>query len=205
MSVDSDVGYTVDARDAIITVNEAWVAFAAANDGVPLLPPAILGRSLWDFIADRTTILVYRRLFERVRAGSGPVRFTFRCDAPALRRLLEMSIAIEPADALRFVVRPVRVEDRPAVQLLEPTEPTGPRSDAVLRMCGWCKRIPDPSGRWMEIEAALPLLTLFEQTALPATSHVMCEECHRVMMGAIDDPVSAAVGRVGVGTLPSVS
>ncbi|MEO8257680.1 MAG: hypothetical protein ABI868_10095 [Acidobacteriota bacterium] len=85
MPAESDVAYTLDASDTIIAVNDAWIAFAAANDGVPLLPPAILGRSLWDFIADHTTILLYRRLFERVRAGVGPVRVTFRCDAPARR------------------------------------------------------------------------------------------------------------------------
>ena len=202
MPEESDVAYTLDASDAIIAVNDGWTAFATANDGVPLLPPAILGRSLSDFIADRTTILLYRRLFERVRAGISPVRFTFRCDAPAVRRLLEMSIVMQPAGALQFVVRSLRVEDRPAVLLLDPAET---RSDAVLRMCGWCKRIPEPSGRWMEIEAAMPLLRLFEHTALPATSHVMCEECHRVMVGAADDPMSAASGRIGVGALPSVS
>ncbi|MDQ3347404.1 MAG: hypothetical protein M3545_05495 [Acidobacteriota bacterium] len=202
MSVDSGVAYTLDASDAIIAVNDAWIAFATANDGVPLLPPAILGRSLWDFIADRTTILLYRRLFERVRAGISPVRFSFRCDAPALRRLLEMSIVMQPAGALRLVVRSVRVEGRPAVLLLDPA---GKRSDAVLRMCGWCKRIPDRGGRWMEIEAALPLLALFDQTALPAISHGICGECHRVMMEAADDPVVAASGRIGVGALRSVS
>lgn len=202
MPEEPDVAYTLDASDAIIAVNDAWVAFAAANDGAPLLAPAILGRSLWDFIADRTTILLYRRIFERVREGISPVRFTFRCDAPALRRLLEMSIVMQPAGALQVVVRSVRVEDRPAVLLLDPAEK---RSDAVLRVCGWCKRLPDPGGRWMEIEAALPLLALFEQTALPAISHGICEECHRVMMGAADDPVSAASGRIGVGALPSVS
>lgn len=189
MPMESDVTYTLDASDVLIAVNDAWTAFAAANDGMPLRPPAILGRSSWDFIVDRTTILLYRRLFDRVRAGAGPVRFTFRCDAPALRRLLEMSIAMQPAGALRLVVRSVRVEDRPAVLLLDPAEQ---RSEAVLRMCGWCKRIPDRRGRWMEIEAALPLLGLFEHTALPATSHVMCEECHRVMMETADGPVSAS-------------
>ncbi len=76
----------MSASDTIIAVNDKWTAFAAAHDGGALLPPTILGRSLWDFIADRTTILIYRRLFERIRAGAGPVRFGFRCDAPALRR-----------------------------------------------------------------------------------------------------------------------
>ncbi|MEO7189879.1 MAG: hypothetical protein ABI051_02360 [Vicinamibacterales bacterium] len=63
----------------------------------------------------------------------------------------------------------------------------------------------DGSGRWMEIEDALPLLGLSEHTALPAISHGMCEECHRVMEGAADDPVSAASDGIGVGALASVS
>lgn len=105
MGLPGDVEYTVSASDTIIAVNDEWTAFAASNDGGALLPPTILGRSLWDFIADRTTILIYRRLFERIRAGAEPVRFGFRCDAPALRRWLEMSIVTQAAGALCLVVR----------------------------------------------------------------------------------------------------
>jgi len=68
-------------------------------------------------------------------------------------------------------------------------------------MCGWCKRIPDSGGRWMEIEAALPRLGLLEQELLPAISHGICDECHRVMMTMAGDPIAPA-GASGVGAAP---
>ena len=77
MLVQPDVVYVLDESDAIATVNDSWTAFARANGGEALLPPAIIGRSVWDYIADPTTRLLYRRIFERVRTGMGPVRFRF--------------------------------------------------------------------------------------------------------------------------------
>jgi hypothetical protein len=78
MSVRADVVYTLDASDAIVEVNEAWTAFAASNGGATLLSPAILGRSLWDFLADETTSLIYRRLCESAQEQG---RFDLAFDA----------------------------------------------------------------------------------------------------------------------------
>jgi hypothetical protein len=199
MSVRADVVYTLDASDAIVEVNEAWTAFAASNGGATLLSPAILGRSLWDFLADETTSLIYRRLFERVRAGAGPVRFGFRCDAPAVRRLLEMTITAQPGGALTLVVRALQLEDRPVMPLLDPGVK---RSEILVRMCAWCKRIPDSSGRWMEIEEALPRLEIFQQQGLPAITHGICQDCQRLMTVAIEDAERAASGAITLGDWP---
>ncbi|MEO8140660.1 MAG: hypothetical protein ABI742_13485 [Gemmatimonadota bacterium] len=192
----TDVVYTVNRSDTLVAVNEAWTVFAAENDGGRLLPRVVLGRSLWDFIDDGATKHLYRQLCSRVRAGIGPVRFSLRCDSPGMRRLLEMSITPETAGGLTFVVRPVQLERRTPVPLLD----TGmPRSIADLRMCSWCQRIRGDGGEWLEIEEALQRLALFHLALLPRISHGICEECTRAMTAVLDDPVLAASGEVRLG------
>jgi hypothetical protein len=199
-SAPPEVIYTVDDNDNIIAVNSAWSAFAGENDGTQLLPPAILGRALWDFIKDDTTIHIYQRLFARVRAGIGPVKFAFRCDAPTKRRLLEMNIAKQLTGTLKCVVRSLRVEDRPAVPAFESAKAD---SDELLRVCGWCKRTPDANGEWLEIEQALLRLALFQQTALPVITHGICEDCQCVMTAALEDAALAGSGDIKLGDFVS--
>ena len=179
----SDVTYSLNADDQIIAVNDAWTTFALANDGAALAAPGILGRSMWEFIADPTTVLVYERLFERVRSGVGGIRFQFRCDAPAIRRFMVMSISGGEDDRLDFVVRTLRVEPRPTLTFLDAH---AKRSDVIVRMCAWCKRIPDARGDWIEIEAALPQAGFFDGAVVPLISHGMCEDCYRAACRMIE-------------------
>ena len=183
----ADVAYSLDGDDRIVFVNAAWTAFAEANDGSHLLPPQILGRSLWEFIADSSTRQIYQITYRRVRAGAGPVTFPFRCDSPGMRRFLEMAITARPQARLDVRVRTLRLEARAPVSLLHPA---APRSSAVLRMCAWCKRIPDERGVWLEVEAALSELRLMAADPLPAISHGMCEECHASMLASVDFTVT---------------
>ena len=196
MAERSEVVYAVDASDAIVEVNPTWTEFAAVNGGEALVPPGIIGQSLWRFVADPTTTSIYRSLFERIRGGAGDVRFSFRCDGPTVRRLLGMTIVTDRKGWLTFSVRTVRLENRNRLDLLDPTVR---RTGEHLRMCAWCKRIPDASGAWMEIEKALPSLGLFEAGAMPALTHGMCEDCEQSMMEAIVDPTLAASGSVSLG------
>lgn len=176
-----DVRYVVDAADRICEVNDAWSDFARANDGEHLLPPAIIGRPIWDFIADQGTSGLYQRLMERVRAGRGPLRFGFRCDAPAVRRQLTMHMTLEDG-AVCFTVRAAALEPRPRVPLLDVTVP---RSGELVSMCSWCKRIETAQGRWLEVEDAIGPLGLFQSDLLPTISHGMCGECYDQVVSAL--------------------
>lgn len=142
----SVVNYAVDASDTIVDVNPSWTEFAALNGGEALVAPGILGQSLWSFITDPTTSPIYRSLFERIRSGAGSVRFSFRCDGPTVRRLLEMTIVADRKGGLTFSVRTVRLENRDRLDLLDPTLS---RTTDYVRMCAWCKRIPSATGAWM--------------------------------------------------------
>ena len=192
------VSYRIDAADRILTVDDGWVSFAEGNDGDQLLPPGILGSLLWPWIADSTTSQLYRDLIRRVRNGRGPVRFRFRCDAPDERRLLQMQITSANGGEVQFETNLLVSQPRPPVALLDST---AARSREPLTICGWCMRIPDAFGTWLEIEMAIVRLELFEGRALPMLSHGMCPTCCDAMLTVVADPKLAASGDVTVGPL----
>lgn len=193
------VTYCIDRLDRICSVNDAWVAFALANGGRQLLPSHIIGRSLWGMITDLTTSQVYRELARRVRAGSGPRRFYFRCDAPGQRRLLSMRMTLQPGDQLQFETAPVRDQPRVPVQLLDPA---GPRAEAFVDICSWCMRLPVANGTWLELEDAIQELHLFVQSPPPGLTHVICPDCHDSMKRAIERPEAPGSLSVVLGDLP---
>ena len=109
------VMYWIDSTDQLTHVNAAWSAFADANEGRAVHPDQVIGRSLWDFLTDRTTKQLYQDMVRRVRRGGLPIRFQFRCDAPACKRLLAMEIARDGIDGVQFKVNRILEEQRPSV------------------------------------------------------------------------------------------
>ena len=118
-------------------------------------------------------------MLDRVRLGIGPVRFDFRCDSPDERRLLQMQITARGAGAVVFEVSSLATQSRPEVPLLRRD---APRTESVLRMCAWCKRVAMPDGVWIEVEDAIAAMNLFQASRLPGVSHGICEPCSEVMM-----------------------
>ncbi|HKJ08236.1 MAG TPA: hypothetical protein VKA76_04025 [Gammaproteobacteria bacterium] len=168
--------YCVDGADSIIFVNDAWCAFAIANDAPELTTEAVLHRCLWDFIADPETSHLYRAIFARARRSGNAVTIPFRCDAPALRRYMQLDI--QPVDGggerLQLTGRVLRQEPRAPVALLERA---AQRSAELLRMCSWCKRIAVDTGQWLEAEEAIARLGLFDTPTLPGLTHTICDSC----------------------------
>jgi hypothetical protein len=176
VSDDQALVYSLDERDRIVRVNEAWTRFALENDAPELAAKQVLRRSIWDFLGDSTTRQIYATLVSRVRQGRTAC-FSLRCDSPTLRRHLKM--VVTPADRnyvdFRSVV--VAVESRPIQRIWDRRTI---RSGRLLRACAWCKKV-DVGGEWMDIEAALEPLRIFELDRLPAVTHGICEACHRTM------------------------
>lgn len=193
------VSYRIDSLDRITSVGDEWVSFALANGGARVLPPGILGTSLWSWLVDAATRQVYQSVVSRVRKGAVSVRFQFRCDGPDQRRLLQMHITAGPHDEVRFRTELLVSQPRDEVSLMKAELA---RSDALLRICGWCMRIPDPAEAWLEVEEAIASLRLFEKSSLPRLSHGMCPRCHETMLATLDDRELAASGQVTVGALP---
>ncbi len=177
-----DVIYRLNDRDEICFANEAYDQFAAANDGMSCASGAVLHHPLWGFITDRTTRQLYRDILGRVRRGR-PVRFPFRCDSPACRRLMEMDIG-GAGGTVEFRVRTIAEDSRPFQALLAAE---APRSRELLRACSWCKKV-HVGDAWAEVEDAVARLRLFERPVLPAVTHGICEPCYQQVFGALADP-----------------
>ncbi len=87
-----------------------------------------------------------------------------------------MNLIIEPRTpaGLRVETTLTRIEERPAVALLDRDTPRG---GDLLRMCGWCKSV-DVAGRWSEVEDAIAEMRLFERDLLPHVTHGICPRCY---------------------------
>ena len=173
------LSYRIDRTDRISAVNDAWVAFALANNGRHLLPEVVLGRRLWDMVGDLRTRDVYEAFLRRVRETAEPLRLLFRCDSPTLRRLLGMQIIALPDGEVEFATSVVRDEPRVPLALLDAQVP---RSGDKLVICGWCMRAPVEDGSWVELEDAIPRLNLFAVWPLPQLHHEMCPTCHETVV-----------------------
>ena len=177
MSRRAGVVYRLNSKDEFIYVGGAWVDFAVANDAPEVLPERVMGRRLWEFIADESTRQLYAEILRQVRAGR-PARFNFRCDAPERRRLMEMTISPREGGEVEVETRTLREEERPRQELLDRN---APRSGDLLRVCSWCNRADVGGGRWGEVEEAVTAFRVFERAALPMLTHGMCDSCFKVV------------------------
>lgn len=177
-----DICYRLNGRDEIVFVNDAWNVFASANAGEHLTEARVLGQSLWRFVTDGPTRVLYSTVLARVRDGRS-AKFVFRCDSPDCRRLLEMEVAAAPGGLAEFRVRTISEEVRPPQPLLDADRP---HTEELLRMCGWCKKV-DLGDRWAEVEEAAASLGLFERPLLPHVTHGICGPCYERIAATLSD------------------
>lgn len=190
------VTYQIDRQGRILSVGPGWERFAHANHGAHLAGEAVIGRVLWDFISDPTTRGLDRALVARLTAGVPEIGFTFRCDAPEERRLLEMRMRPLPGDRIEFRVTPVQGVDRPAIPLLDPTLA---RSGGLLRMCSWCKRVPAGETGWVDVEVAVERIGWPRIQEIPAITHGICPACEAKVFGMMDEAEAPAAPPVSFG------
>ena len=166
--------YRVDADDRIRFVGDGWAEFARENTTGELEPERVVGRPIWDFITHPATRQLYQMIFAAVRSQSREFRIPFRCDAPALRRYMELRIAPTSEGMLEHAAVLLREEPRDPAALLDPSVP---RTDEWLSICSWCKNVRLASGEWVDVETAIRTLELFDGDSLPSLSHGICEPC----------------------------
>lgn len=175
--------YELDEQLTVVGVDDGWREFALANGAPSMIPPpGPLGQSVLAFIADATTAQLYEHLFQRSRATNSVITVPFRCDAPGIRRSLELTIAPQPDSGFVVTSTTIRTENRTPVELFASNRP---HSDAQLTACGWCKRV-NVQGRWCEVEDAVAELRLFDEAVLPMVSHGICPRCFDEMSALLD-------------------
>ncbi|HWI96290.1 MAG TPA: hypothetical protein VNS60_09535 [Solirubrobacterales bacterium] len=174
------LSYAIDEHDHLIRVDEGYYRFAEEN-GWPDAGSS-LGRTLWDYVSGRELVKLQRLLVRRVRDGVGNVELPFRCDAPHVRREMDIRIVARPGGrVVLFSARLRSEEEREVPQPLLDVEV--PRGKDVIGMCGWCDRF-EVDGEWVEVEEAARRLQLFNRAELPALSHGICPVCNEMLLAA---------------------
>jgi len=166
------VVYRIDSDDRIIFTNEDWKKFALENDAPEMSSENLLYQSFWNYLSGETIINIYQAILQHVRSGR-TIKYNFRCDAPATARMLQMNIVMLENETVQFETVLVQSNDHARQRILDRFTP---RTEEIITMCSWCNRI-NLSGKWLEIDAAISSLELFEQPSLPQISHGMCEVC----------------------------
>ena len=176
--------YRVDAADVLIWVDALWLAFARENGAAELTENLVLGRSLWEFVADDETCRLYRAIHARVRSSGKTVVLPFRCDSASLQRYMRLTITRDNQGQLTYESLLVRAVPQRPLQVLESTRT---RSDAYLTMCSCCKRaLLEPVG-WLDVEDVSVRLRLLEAPKVPQLRHTICPECADTLKNASDN------------------
>jgi hypothetical protein len=171
--------YRIDSNNRIIEVDENWDWFALDNDSPHLVRDQVMHKPLFDLISDPMSRHLYQLLIERVKHTSKPISFNFRCDSPEKRRYMHMEMSYqETCDGVSFQSSTEREEPREPVELLSPQ---ASRSDELVIVCSWCKRIKISDDEWVEIEQGVQQLGLFDAEVLPQLSHGMCPDCNKTI------------------------
>ena len=178
----ADVAYRLDGQDRITFVNAAWDAFARRNGAPDLIGQRVCGTELWGYVADKETRHLYGLLFAQVRRTGQPITLPFNCDSPTCRRFMELRLAALPAGGLALTGRLLREEAREPAPLLDSCTA---RSQSLLCICSWCKRIVAGSDEWIEVEEAIRRWSLFSAAVLPQLTHGICPACRSLLDGRL--------------------
>ncbi|MGE0709113.1 MAG: hypothetical protein AB7N76_00465 [Planctomycetota bacterium] len=173
MTLVTSTTYRIDANDRIVWFDEDFRRFAALNDD-PDLPERVLHTSLWDHVEGPGVSSATSAVFDRARRAARPLEFPFRCDAPALRRFMRMTVVPLPDDGLELRSTLLRAEPRDPVPI-----PLGGRGlpGPLVTICAWCRKVQTPRG-WLEPEEAIATLDLLSSDVAPGVTHGMCSDCY---------------------------
>ena len=167
--------YHIDEKDQISYVNAAWIDFSKENQAKHLSLPEILGRSLWANINNRETEAVYQIILNNVRKKGIEFVIPFRADSPDKRRFVELHISPLENNSVRFNSILLDEESRSYVTMLDSSIK---RKSGFIIICSWCKMVNVSRDHWIDIEAAVKFLNLFNSAPYPKLSHRICPGCH---------------------------
>lgn len=176
-----EIYYIIDAEDRLTRLGGGWEGFAEENGGRALTERRVTGRPLWDFISGSSATQVYRDVVAKVRSGR-LAEFTFRCDGPSCRRLMEMRIRALSGGEVEFRTRTLSEKARRLEPLLDGDRE---RSDEVLHVCSWCNRIQVEAEVWEEVEVAVARLGVMECDRMPMLSHGICRHCSEKVFACV--------------------
>lgn len=171
--------HRVDPGDALCFVNETWLAFARENGAPALTSESVLGQPLWKFIDGRDVSALFRVLLGEVRTTRRVVTLPFRCDAPAVRREMELELVPLPGGVVEFRSHLTARTTREPLPILDPRVA---RAHWHVPICSWCKGIEVSAGAWKDTGTGVRALGLLLSNApMPRLAHTICPGCMTVI------------------------
>lgn len=187
------IRYVINRHDRIVEISPGWDGFAQENAAPGLASREVLNKSLWEFLSGAETIALYRILVDRVRHTGRNIVVPFRCDGPETRRFMQLEMRPVESGRVEFVSRTEREQERQGIALLEAS---APRSERLVTMCGWCKKVKAGPQLWMDTEEAVRTFDLLRQEVVPRLSHGICESCRGNVIQSLRPP-TRKVTRLG--------
>ena len=169
--------YCVDEHDVVANIDHWWLAFAKENNAAELSEAAVVGHSLWDFISDEPTRILYSEIHSHVRATGNPITVPFRCDSPTLQRYMQLTVSSVAGKQLLYTSSLIRAVSQRHLSLLDPSQK---RSNEYLTMCSFCKRSFVEPTDWLELENIALKLRLYDKQTVPGVLYTVCPDCERM-------------------------
>lgn len=162
--------YVIDSQDRIVDVGDGWDAFAIANGGASLVAEAVVGRSLWDFVAGEPVRALYEVCFLVARQARRTLRLDFRCDSPLYRRHLLMRVAATPSGMITLSTITKSLSSWPTPSTTE-SAPAGP-----IVMCGLCRAVRRAEA-WVDVDDWVARHGPSATFQPDHTRYVVCDVC----------------------------
>lgn len=185
------VVYWTDLEGVVLGGSPSWNAFAVANAAPGLRLETVVGRPLQEFVCGDEVRRIYREIHQAV-VGQGRKRlaFTYRCDAPDLKREMRMTVGPWRRDGkMRGVLYHSQIiyeRERPPIALLgleEALERFRPDGAPTVRICGFCHAVKLPERtRWIAVEDYYRL----GGPAEVRLNHAVCPACERRLNRIVD-------------------
>lgn len=165
------VVYRIDSDDRITALNSGWKRFAEINGAPDLNDERLIGQSLWQYIADDSTVRIYEILLREIRQDCASLTFPFRCDSPEMRRYMEMNLVACGEGSVEFRSRIVRTELRNQKVFCQHASVAAKK---LLLRCSFCNRVRFEENWSDVVDAAAKIL---DREIPMQVCYAVCETC----------------------------
>jgi hypothetical protein len=170
-----DIEYVIDNNDKVISVNDAWDAFALCNDAPGLLSECVIGRDWREFVQGDATRMYMEAILTATRCLGMRVSQSYRCDSPREKRYVQLTVELLADHHVLFHHHTTQVfEQKYVVNYVVPTLPVV--AHKKVKRCSMCNRI-ELQGSWLETEQAVESGFLKAGAEVPVF-YGICPDCH---------------------------
>jgi hypothetical protein len=177
------VCYLVDREARIVACGTRnWDDFARANGAAQLSASAVTGRPLFSFMQGEEVRQAYTLFNDLLLSdGDAPISFSYRCDAPEIRRELRMSLAPvrhdETVVGVLYQSLVISEVDRPRMNLFDAAHIAEltkiPEGAIIIKICSYCHAV-QADAAWITPEAYYRAGGAEDVYV----THGICPDCH---------------------------